>query len=138
MISLADTLLSPSQQSASDWATPALPYGQNPHPAKKMALSPNMTRPPVPAWSPDSSASAAKPHTPKGLHRGGGGGPTLPISLSLSEDERSPNRNSSESLASPQFAKSLPAQAGYGPAESSPLENGELLYEYFPLSLDDW
>lgn len=58
-----------------------------------------------------------------------------PINLSLSEDERSPNRSSSE-LQSPQLGKSVPA-IGQNMA-SSPIEEADPLYEYFPLSVDDW
>jgi hypothetical protein len=70
---------------------------------------------------------------------------TLPINLSLSEDERSPNNRStgSDPTSSPQFSKTL-ASGGVGHGASganpsgSPLETADMLYEYFPLSLDDW
>lgn len=58
-----------------------------------------------------------------------------PISLSLSEDERSPNRSSAE-LQSPQLGKAHPATGQN--AGSSPAEEADPLYEYFPLSVDDW
>ena len=69
-------------------------------------------------------------------HRGSN--PTLPINLSLSEDERSPNRSVSDNSISPQFSKTVPPAVF--PSGDSPLQNedGEMLYEYFPLSLDDW
>lgn len=58
-----------------------------------------------------------------------------PINLSLSEDERSPNRSSSE-LQSPRFSKT---SAKADPSQSqSPKDDEEMLYEYFPLSVDDW
>lgn len=61
--------------------------------------------------------------------------PTAPINLSLSEDERSPNRSSTET-SSPQLGK---AQAATNQvAGSSPPEEADPLYEYFPLSVDDW
>jgi len=127
----------------SDWSS-SQSFAQSPshHPSKKMAISPNLQRPPVPAWSSDGSASS-------GRHLSGPttvaktfsqpGGQTLPINLSLSEDERSPNRTGVHGggPSSPQFAKSAPGGAGGGPGES-PMENGDMLYEYFPLSLDDW
>lgn len=58
-----------------------------------------------------------------------------PINLSLSEDERSPNRSSSE-LQSPRFNKTTVTA---DPSQSqSPKDDEEMLYEYFPLSVDDW
>lgn len=60
---------------------------------------------------------------------------SAPINLSLSEDERSPNRSSAE-VASPQQGKSY-AAAGQV-LGSSPPEEADPLYEYFPLSVDDW
>lgn len=72
---------------------------------------------------------------------------TLPINLSLSEDERSPNNRStgSDTISSPQFGKTLPSGSGgcgfaanAANPDQSPLEAADMLYEYFPLSLDDW
>jgi hypothetical protein len=78
---------------------------------------------------------------------------TLPINLSLSEDERSPNNRSagSDPMSSPQFNKNLASAGGGGGGfgtlggtgganhpDQSPLETADMLYEYFPLSLDDW
>ena len=86
---------------------------------------------------------------------------TLPINLSLSEDERSPNNRSGsgggggggngsdQSLTSPHLNKTLAASGGGGGfgqtvagannnPDQSPLETADMLYEYFPLSLDDW
>lgn len=60
---------------------------------------------------------------------------SLPINLSLSEDERSPNRSSAE-LSSPQTGKAQ--TAGGAVASNSPAEEADPLYEYFPLSVDDW
>lgn len=60
---------------------------------------------------------------------------TAPINLSLSEDERSPNRSSAE-ISSPQMGKTNPATGLV--AGSSPPEEEDPLYEYFPLSVDDW
>ena len=59
----------------------------------------------------------------------------VPISLSLSEDEKSPNRLSAE-LQSPQFGKSH-SISGQN-AGSSPADDPDPLYEYFPLTVDDW
>ena len=107
----------------------ATPQAMNtsPHPAKRMAISPTITRPPVPGWSRDG----------KTAHRGSMSrtGPSVPINLSLSEDERSPNRSSVE-VQSPQMGKMT--STGSQNAGASPSEEADPLYEYFPLSVDDW
>jgi hypothetical protein len=122
-----------------DWTTPQpqpqLQHSPNPHPAKRAALSPSVFKPPVPAWSKDALIAKAM----------GGGqvhkssvprqSASLPINLSLSEDERSPNRSSAE-LQSPQLGKSVPI-SGLN-SGNSPSEEADPLYEYFPLSVDDW
>jgi hypothetical protein len=131
---------------STEWVTPQ-PYAQpsqSPHPAKKIALTtPTMTKPPVPSWSKDTTS----PNKGLGLHqqhashgyqqaqRGTMSKPSMPISLSLSDDDRSPNRSSAD-LASPQLGKAGLA-LGHN-AGSSPVEEADPLYEYFPLSLDDW
>ncbi|CAK7201101.1 hypothetical protein SEUCBS139899_003803 [Sporothrix eucalyptigena] len=156
---------------------------QSPHPAKKMALSPNQTRPPVPAWNSDSTPSRQTKaqqqqqaqqqaqqqlmQQQQQLQRSNSA--AVPLNLSLSEDERSPpNRIGTDPPSnSPPFANlgggasgsgggmtsiALPttststasatagsnSAAGASAAQSDSFENGELLYEYFPLSLDDW
>lgn len=58
-----------------------------------------------------------------------------PICLSLSEDEKSPNPSSGE-LQSPQLSK-MHLTAGQN-AGNSPAEDADPLYEYFPLTVDDW
>ncbi|KAH8904449.1 p53-like transcription factor [Coniochaeta sp. PMI_546] len=135
------------QQSA-DWISAQIPYPQPPtpsqqqHPSKKLALSPSLTRPPVPSWSSDPSISQQRPPSTPSM---GKTMQTLPINLSLSEDERSPNNRSagSDPMSSPQFNKTL-ASGGVGQSapganpSGSPLETADMLYEYFPLSLDDW
>ena len=60
---------------------------------------------------------------------------SVPINLSLSEDERSPNRSSADSQ-SPKLGK-ISHMVGQN-AGSSPPEDADPLYEYFPLSVDDW
>ncbi|WXC58768.1 hypothetical protein SNK03_004668 [Fusarium graminearum] len=124
-----------------DWSTPLsqpLPSpqpGASPHPAKRVALSPTMGRPPIPAWSSDSnsSAKAANAHHKNSIPRQN---PSLPISLSLSEDERSPNRSSAE-LHSPNSGKGYTTSGAN--RENSPADEGaDPLYEYFPLTVDDW
>ncbi len=128
--------------------------------------SPSLNRPPVPSWgSLDATTSTNSKQTnkpnPSSSHaktqrsNSTTAQQLLPINLSLSEDERSPpNRaNSNDSTQSPQQPKSallLPAggsgTAGQGQSGAagghnplaSPLEAEDMLYEYFPLSLDDW
>ncbi|RFU81876.1 acid phosphatase [Trichoderma arundinaceum] len=119
-----------------EWATPqAAPQpSQSPHPAKRMALSPTVSLPPVPAWTVDGSTGKVPPPG----HRNSFSrppNPAAPITLSLSEDEKSPNRSSAE-LQSPQLSKSHPANGQN--ASNSPAEEADPLYEYFPLSVDDW
>lgn len=71
----------------------------------------------------------------------------LPINLSLSEDERSPNRSTRSDTSDPTQSPLLPKSSTMGGmsgsvgvpnAGGSPLESADMLYEYFPLSLDDW
>ncbi|KAK6064144.1 acid phosphatase (NDT80/PhoG like DNA-binding family protein) [Seiridium cupressi] len=101
------------------------------HPQKRMAVSPNPSRPPVPAWSSDVSLN--KISSLAGSSKSASV-PSIPINLSLSEDERSPNnRSNSDTLQSPQLNR-----AGTGGGHASPTEEDEELYEYFPLSVDDW
>ncbi|CAK7225499.1 hypothetical protein SCUCBS95973_005886 [Sporothrix curviconia] len=181
---------------------PQIQPQQSPHPAKKMALSPSQTRPPVPAWNNDmtpSRSNKAQQHQQQQtqqqqqqqqqqqhhqaqklpqqqqqqqkLKRSSSA--AVPLNLSLSEDERSPsNRIGTDPPSnSPPFANlggsggsggtaggssttsfalpttststaSAPAGSNSAPAasaaQSDSFEDGELLYEYFPLSLDDW
>ncbi|KAK5995181.1 Protein pacG [Cladobotryum mycophilum] len=117
-----------------DWATPqpvAQP-NQSPHPAKRMAISSSVPKPPIPTWSPESN------HAKLGhMHHNSFSkqNTAVPINLSLSEDEKSPNRSSAE-LQSPQLSKIHPVNGQN--AANSPAEETDLLYEYFPLSVDDW
>ncbi|KAF7559950.1 hypothetical protein G7046_g4199 [Stylonectria norvegica] len=126
-----------TSQQPNDWATPQ-PVPQpslSPHPAKRMAVSPSMTRPPIPAWSNDPSG----PFRPVAAHATRSSASrqstSLPINLSLSEDEKSPNRSSAE-VQSPNHGKGAVA-ANQNPG-NSPSEEADPLYEYFPLSVDDW
>lgn len=129
----ADTVL----QNSNDWATPqpVAQLNQSPHPNKKIAVSPTVAKPPVPSWNPDTSPQSKQGNK---AHRGSMSRQSnsgVPINLSLSEDERSPNRSSAE-LQSPQLGKAHPA-IGQN-AANSPTEEDDLLYEYFPLTVDDW
>ncbi|KAG5951450.1 hypothetical protein E4U53_003065 [Claviceps sorghi] len=108
------------------------PHSENPYPAKRMARSPTVNRPPVPCWSPDGKSATASQSHRGSISRQN---TALPINLSLSEDEKSPNRSGAE-LQSPQTGKVLtgPGQK----AGSSPPDDPDPLYEYFPLTVDDW
>ncbi|KAH7175618.1 hypothetical protein EDB81DRAFT_13805 [Dactylonectria macrodidyma] len=130
-------------QQTNDWSTstsmskpiPSPQLGQNPHPAKRMAISSNAPRPPVPAWSTEPSHPIKHQTTQNIRGSISRQGSSLPINLSLSEDERSPNRSGSD-LQSPQPGK---ANAATGQnTENSPSEDADPLYEYFPLTVDDW
>ncbi|KAL2131711.1 hypothetical protein VTI74DRAFT_4702 [Chaetomium olivicolor] len=151
------------QQPPSDWATPHHVFTPNSqqHPNKKMAVtSPSLNRPPVPSWG---SLEGNTKHSNKPTNKTQRSNSTtasqpqsLPINLSLSEDERSPpNRSGSNdsSTQSPQLAKSSMllstggGMTGHGTQSqpgsafnplASPLDAEDMLYEYFPLSLDDW
>jgi len=135
---------------------------------KMAISSPVMNRPPVPSWGSLDAPSSMHPkhagnnksNPPSNLKTQRSNSTTgpqpLPINLSLSEDERSPaNRSSSnDSAQSPQRTKTsamllsssasgLTGQgqssgAGCHNPHASPMETEDMLYEYFPLSLDDW
>lgn len=159
---------------STDWPS-SQSYSQGGHAVKKVAVSPSLSRPPVPGWSKpsgDSVGPSSRNTNQQPQHGGGGGGgnkassssssisaqqhqptqprpapaPSLPINLSLSEDERSPNRSASDATSSPRFAKAVPAAGAGGAGQrgdahqhgQSPLESTDMLYEYFPLSVNDW
>lgn len=93
----------------------------------------------MPAWSSEPSVSkhnsvGVTPATPRNNSFQRSAPSTLPINLSLSEDERSPNRSKSDSI-SPHFPKSQVAAQNL---QQNTEDDEEELYEYFPLSLDDW
>ncbi|KAK1755680.1 protein pacG [Echria macrotheca] len=150
------------QQQSNDWPTTPNPFttqssSSSLPPSKKMAVSPNLSRPPVPSWDSGGSTSSrsmfVQQQQPKNnLSRANSASAaTLPINLSLSEDERSPNRSSTsgDGMQSPQFVGGMKGLGGGGQGQGasssshvgpngSPLETADMLYEYFPLSLDDW
>ncbi|KAH7319813.1 acid phosphatase [Stachybotrys elegans] len=107
---------------------------QSPHPSKRVAMSPSVVKPPIPSWSRESNG-ATKLASQLSHHQTRPQNTSLPISLSLSEDERSPNRSSAE-LQSPRLGKAINV-VGLN-AGSSPPEEADPLYEYFPLTVDDW
>jgi len=125
-----------------DWASlsqSAAPTNEPSHrPTKKPALLSPSThhRPPVPKtrWKNEPSPSPSKSAHPH----------PLPIDLSLADDDHSRSHSSLPSSShshrfgdssSPQLSASLGGKRKIG---SSPAESADLLYEYFPLSLDDW
>ncbi|RDL41749.1 p53-like transcription factor [Venustampulla echinocandica] len=115
--------------------TMSMPPASSPdlhRPAKKPTLSSssNVTRPPVPKtrWKSDSKTSSKNSKA-------------TPIDLSLADEDYTRKsesvgqngRGANAGDKSPDVKKkALGAQIG------SPAENADLLYEYFPLSLDDW
>ncbi|CAK7262796.1 hypothetical protein SEPCBS119000_000167 [Sporothrix epigloea] len=170
---------------------------KRPRPAKTVAPSPSISRPPAPTWSGDATSLGAKkarqprqrprvqtqqqviqqqqqPH--QLLLQQHLSSAAVPLSLTLSEDECSPTNwvgtgplsNSppllglgggngsggvetgggvppsialpaSSASTAPVTAVTMPAPAAAASAaQSDSLEMDELLYEYFPLSLDDW
>ena len=124
-----------------EWPQPYTVPNQGAHPAKRLAASsssPNTGRPAIPAWSSAKPPPTPSPHVAAAAAVTGRPAPSVPLSLSLSEDERSPGR-SSAGAASPQFAKGAggAAKAAVN-ARQSPVEEVDMLYEYFPLSVDDW
>ena len=123
-----------AQPGSNEWpgASPTTPaYNQQQHPAKRTAISPPVSRPPIPTWNKDSSPNK----TPTIGSHPSKNTPSVPINLSLSEDERSPNnRAGSDAMQSPSMSR-----ASTGPGRvGSPVEEADMLYEYFPLSVDDW
>jgi len=122
---------------SNDWVTPQ-PFtqpSQASHPAKRMAISPTVAKPPVPGWSRDSASAFKQGPNAAQAMKAKRNSTSAPINLSLSDDERSPNRSSAE-LPSPHAGK-IQAVPGLAPG-SSPPEEEDPLYEYFPLSVDDW
>lgn len=118
--------------------SPSTTTSDFPRQAKRPTLShqtssSSVTRPPVPKtrWKSDNASSSAKAHSA-----------SAPIDLSLADDEygRAGSRGSfggepgSPLLERERMRRSIGISAGVG----SPIENADLLYEYFPLSVDDW
>ncbi|KAI6784496.1 uncharacterized protein J7T54_006541 [Emericellopsis cladophorae] len=122
---------------SNEWVMPQ-PFtqpSQGSHPAKRMAISPTVAKPPVPGWSRDSASAFKQGPNAAQAMKAKRNSTSAPINLSLSDDERSPNRSSAE-LPSPHAGK-IQAVPGLAPG-SSPPEEEDPLYEYFPLSVDDW
>lgn len=101
-------------------------------------MSPIVSKPPVPVpgWSKDANTGKPISKTAQSTRSlATKQNTSAPINLSLSEDERSPNRSSVE-VVSPQLGKSFPVTGRF--SGSSPPEEDDPLYEYFPLTVDDW
>lgn len=105
--------------------------------------------PQEPAFSVASGGVAPYAQSSPDFVRHGSGGPQLSrpappaVSLSLTEDE--PRKSASPSNSMSRKAPRLSQSHGSGPRPSfsinlisSPDESADLLYEYFPLGLDDW
>ncbi|KAL2062815.1 hypothetical protein VTL71DRAFT_5887 [Oculimacula yallundae] len=125
-----------------DWNNNSLPTpspstasSELPRQAKKPTLthqsSSSSTRVPVPKtrWKPESSSSSNKNHSA-----------TAPIDLSLADDEhsRTGSRGSFGGEPGSPLLERDKMRRSVGMGMGSPIENADLLYEYFPLSVDDW
>jgi hypothetical protein len=96
--------------------------------AKKIMSSANAPRPPVPKtkWKTESAPTKSS-------------GTSAPIDLSIVDDDHGRSSNGLGAGGKPAAGDSSPVvdrsrKLGHG----SPVENADLLYEYFPLSVDDW
>ncbi|KAH8808567.1 hypothetical protein F5884DRAFT_674893 [Xylogone sp. PMI_703] len=101
-------------------------------PSKKQSItSPTHRRPPVPnRWK-----------SSENLSKGSTNGPvSAPIDLSLMDDDSSTKSNQSQyGSRSLSIGDNSPPTSGASKKNAnSPIESADLLYEYFPLSLDDW
>jgi hypothetical protein len=96
-------------------------------PAKKPSLSSSGVRPPIPKtrWSADSKSSLKQTSQ------------ASPIDLSLADDEYG-RKDSTGYGGRPGERSPDMRKKNVGIHVGSPVENADLLYEYFPLSLDDW
>ncbi|KAG0649610.1 Nonrepressible acid phosphatase regulator pacG [Hyphodiscus hymeniophilus] len=92
--------------------------------AKKPLMSTNAQRPPVPKTKWKTETTPSKPTQI-----------SAPIDLSLADDEY--GRTASFSLPSSSRMGDVSPVMGKKNI-GSPIENADLLYEYFPMSLDDW
>ena len=91
---------------------------------KKSLTSTNLQRPPVPKTKWKTEITPSKPNQV-----------SAPIDLSLADEEY--GRLQSTSLPSSSRMGDVSPLMGKK-TMGSPVENADLLYEYFPLSLDDW
>lgn len=143
------------------------PLDMPPHPfhydPSDLQVSPDFFEWKIPSGANHTGAMTALPHdyaanfSPQGAGPGGGyahsspdltrpppprSTPQAPINLSLTDDE--PIKKASASPSDSHKAKKTPLQPLQRPPSfsiglmSSPDESAELLYEYFPLSLNDW
>ncbi|KAK1831095.1 hypothetical protein QBC39DRAFT_426255 [Podospora conica] len=113
------------------------------HPHKKLALAPTPPRPPVPSWDSTSKLPTKSSSTTASTPRTSGG----PIALSLSEDDRTPQTTTTPATTTPS-TDGIPTPPGLtkqeNPSSSATTldlpatAEEDMLYEYFPLSLDDW
>ncbi|CZT07902.1 related to acid phosphatase [Rhynchosporium agropyri] len=116
-------------------ASPSTASSDLSRPAKKPTLthqsSSGSARPPVPKtrWKAESSSSSIRPNLA-----------TAPIDLSLADDEysRTGTRGSFSCDPGSPLLERDRMRRSVGIGMGSPIENADLLYEYFPLSVDDW
>lgn len=125
-----------NQNNPNPTPSPSTATSDLPRQAKKPTLShqsssSSSTRPPVPKtrWKPESASSSSKTHSA-----------TAPIDLSLADDEygRAGSRGSFGGEPGSPLLERDKMRRSIGLGMGSPVENADLLYEYFPLSVDDW
>jgi hypothetical protein len=115
-------------------ASPTLPHSSTDsspthgRQAKKVMGPGSASRPPVPKTKWKTESTSTKP-----------AGTSAPIDLSLAdEDHGRSNGLSAEHERAARGDASPVMEKGGKVGLGSPAENPDLLYEYFPLSLDDW
>jgi hypothetical protein len=96
-------------------------------PAKKPSLSSSGIKPPVPKTRWNSDAKSSLKQTSQ----------ASPIDLSLADDEYGRKDSTGHGGRSGERSPEMRKKNG-GIHVGSPVEDAELLYEYFPLLLDDW
>lgn len=97
--------------------------------AKKMMGPSSTHRPPIPKTKWKAELTPTKPSSA-----------SAPIDLSLVDDDHGRSNGLGSGVGKPSsVGESSPVvEKGRKLGHGSPVENADLLYEYFPLSLDDW
>ena len=96
--------------------------------AKKVMGASNAPRPPVPKTKWKTESTPTKPS-----------GNSVPIDLSLADDDHGRSNGLGAASGKTGGGEGSPiVDRGRKLGHGSPVENADLLYEYFPLSVDDW